>query len=323
MSNYVFVNGQMYDADVLAHHGIKGMKWGRRRWQNNDGSLTPAGVQRYSVTSRVRKGHAGPSVNIGAKRQLEGAKRDLDLLNKGGHLSYGSTKKRQEAYDNRDRNALEKKSSKLEAKEEYRRANKAVQDRYDREIAEIEKPYKRGQNLSKKDLERQAKLDEWARSEWAKNKAAYKNAKAQIKTEERKNLESKYIEKGMSKEEAAKAVERRIKVEKAAKVGAAVAGTVLAAYGAKKFHDYIRDENGKLALEAGRRAMREASNTTGVKGLYQLADQANADGRYARAMELERKAADIAVNYGLQTQKDMEKLNFAKAAANVYLNKRR
>ena len=31
----------------LCHHGILGMKWGRRRYQNKDGSLTPAGKKRY------------------------------------------------------------------------------------------------------------------------------------------------------------------------------------------------------------------------------------------------------------------------------------
>lgn len=33
----------------LQHHGIKGQKWGRRRFQNADGSLTSAGRQRYGV----------------------------------------------------------------------------------------------------------------------------------------------------------------------------------------------------------------------------------------------------------------------------------
>lgn len=32
--------------DELQHHGIKGMKWGVRRYQKKDGSLTPAGKKR-------------------------------------------------------------------------------------------------------------------------------------------------------------------------------------------------------------------------------------------------------------------------------------
>lgn len=35
----------------LYHHGIKGQKWGMRRWQNEDGTLTDAGRQRYGVKS--------------------------------------------------------------------------------------------------------------------------------------------------------------------------------------------------------------------------------------------------------------------------------
>lgn len=35
----------------LAHHGIKGQKWGIRRFQNEDGTLTKAGIERYAEVS--------------------------------------------------------------------------------------------------------------------------------------------------------------------------------------------------------------------------------------------------------------------------------
>ena len=35
----------------LSHAGVKGMRWGVRRYQNKDGSLTPAGKKRYNSMS--------------------------------------------------------------------------------------------------------------------------------------------------------------------------------------------------------------------------------------------------------------------------------
>lgn len=40
--------------DELYHHGIKGQKWGVRRFQNPDGTLTSAGERRYAKALRFR-----------------------------------------------------------------------------------------------------------------------------------------------------------------------------------------------------------------------------------------------------------------------------
>ena len=46
-SNYILTSdGSFISDEELYHYGIKGMRWGIRRYQNPDGSLTPAGIRR-------------------------------------------------------------------------------------------------------------------------------------------------------------------------------------------------------------------------------------------------------------------------------------
>lgn len=44
----------MDDTLYLAHHGIKGQKWGERRYQYKDGSLTPEGRKRYGFLGSTK-----------------------------------------------------------------------------------------------------------------------------------------------------------------------------------------------------------------------------------------------------------------------------
>lgn len=45
--------------DYIYHHGIKGMKWGIRRFQNEDGSLKTAGKKRYADGAPKSKANNG------------------------------------------------------------------------------------------------------------------------------------------------------------------------------------------------------------------------------------------------------------------------
>lgn len=70
----------VYD-DYLAHHGILGMKWGIRRYQNADGSLTAAGKKRYMgdyTSNASRTAESGTTKRL--KRAIAGNKRDIENI---------------------------------------------------------------------------------------------------------------------------------------------------------------------------------------------------------------------------------------------------
>lgn len=52
--NDIYV-GSLFTEDYLSHHGILGMKWGVRRFQNKDGSLTSEGKKRYNDPDALKK----------------------------------------------------------------------------------------------------------------------------------------------------------------------------------------------------------------------------------------------------------------------------
>ena len=75
----------------LMHYGVLGMKWGVRRYQNKDGTLTDAGKKRYdrdvrenlSKKKENRIDTSKPDPNRWVKEDLERSKRAVDA---GGEL---------------------------------------------------------------------------------------------------------------------------------------------------------------------------------------------------------------------------------------------
>ena len=113
------------DNDYLVHYGVMGMKWGVRRYQNNDGTLTNEGRRRY-----------GSGESFKAKKEYKAAKKQYNrdfnyaYARSGLHI----TKKGREADEKRWEKVYDSANKLDEAKSKYR-----ITKAEDKEIARLAK----------------------------------------------------------------------------------------------------------------------------------------------------------------------------------------
>lgn len=262
-------------SNELYHHGIKGQKWGRRRFQNSDGSLTAAGRKRYSgggISGAIRN------------KQYSNAERDL-----------AKTKSKQKQVDS------ELRELKGYAKNPTGLANSKISTAIrNKQIRDLEKSKSQLKSREKDNRDAMRELDE------------IDKAQAQ-KRAERNTPEAKAA--------------RKEKAIKAAKVGAAVAGTALAAYGAYKVHEYVRNENTKIRTKQGENAAHKLFDDM-MDERRTLRDRIEAKPQYYTRDRIDNTFDDIDSRYEIRKKavtnnyKNMaEKDSFKNAAENVLIDK--
>lgn len=79
----------------LVHFGIKGMKWGVRRYQNKDGTLTPAGKKRISKKYKKSSTKAASTLQRNyQKMYIDSYNKAADYMNSEGINKFNSSQKK-------------------------------------------------------------------------------------------------------------------------------------------------------------------------------------------------------------------------------------
>lgn len=139
-SEYILTpSGTFVSTDELYHHGIIGMKWGVRRYQNADGSLTTAGKKRYT--------NPDGSLNEKGKKKFKNSVITAEKVETASKSSSEeSTLKRQETSEMSDKE-LQDRVNRLRNEDAYKDLSKKLgydspKTELDAKIAEMEKQKK-------------------------------------------------------------------------------------------------------------------------------------------------------------------------------------
>lgn len=135
--------------DVIMHTGVKGMKWGKRQYQNPDGSLTPLGREHYGVGNQW-KDAKGNSKHTSSRASGVGNNRSngrrpssndvKNTLNAGGNIASNSANlaaKASQASKRKARNEID--LSNMSDKELRKAINRMALEKQYKDLATMDK----------------------------------------------------------------------------------------------------------------------------------------------------------------------------------------
>lgn len=239
MTNYIIGrDGELY------HYGIKGMKWGRRRFETSSGHLTPAGKARYDHYNETRGNRKVQKYQAKAEKYRKSAK-EWDRAAKSYKKSFGSTddttlKSEQYAYsDKRKAKKYEAKAKEAERLAKRKMEAKASKQSYKKAVEE------RAAQINK---------DSSTVGRMYNNLTGAHKTQAKIELDIEKRSRTNKVANNQKQRDPEVVAQRKATAKKVAKGAAVVAGTAIAAYGASKL---IKSQNSKIQIRKGEEEARK------------------------------------------------------------------